>query len=136
MYEELLIRMRDLNNLIKEKSMDIDKRGREGLKKDIYNGLADKYMIEDDIDLEKLADEGGLWAVDGSLNRIGSLYPHYISVIDALVISTKKVLSTERALYTRQCKDKCKRRTNFHLSLKCMLKKRWQDLRCASQLRL
>lgn len=90
MYEELLIKMRDLNNLIKEKSVDIDKRGREGLKKDIYNGLADKYMIEDDIDLEKLADEGGLWAVDGSLGRIGSLYPHYISVIDALVISTKK----------------------------------------------
>lgn len=90
MYEELLIKMRDLNNLIKEKSAGIDKRGREGLKKDIYNGLADKYMIEDDIDLEKLADEGGLWAVDGSLNRIGNLYPHYISVIDALVISTKK----------------------------------------------
>lgn len=90
MYEELLIKMRDLNNLIKEKSAGIDKRGREGLKKDIYNGLADKYMIEDDIDLEKLADEGGLWAVDGSLGRIGSLYPHYISVIDALVISTKK----------------------------------------------
>lgn len=90
MYEELLIKMRDLNNLIKEKSMDIDKRGREGLKKDIYNGLADKYMIEDDIDLERLADEGGLWAVDGSLGRIGNLYPHYISVIDALVISTKK----------------------------------------------
>lgn len=90
MYEELLIKMRDLNNLIKEKSAGIDKRGREGLKKDIYNGLADKYMIEDDIDLERLADEGGLWAVDGSLGRIGNLYPHYISVIDALVISTKK----------------------------------------------
>ena len=89
MYEELLIKMRDLNNLIKEKSAGIDKRGREGLKKDIYNGLADKYMIEDDIDLERLA-EGGLWAVDGSLGRIGNLYPHYISVIDALVISTKK----------------------------------------------
>lgn len=89
MYEELLIKMRDLNNLIKEKSMDIDKRGRENLKKDIYKDLADKYMIEDDIDLERLADEGGLWAVDGSLNRIGNLYPHYISVIEALVISTK-----------------------------------------------
>lgn len=89
MYEELLIKMRDLNNLIKEKSMDIDKRGRENLKKDIYKDLANKYMIEDDIDLERLADEGGLWAVDGSLNRIGNLYPHYISVIEALVISTK-----------------------------------------------
>lgn len=89
MYEDLIIKMRDLNNLIKEKSMDIDKRGREGLKKEIYSGLAEKYLIDDDIDLERLADEGGLWAVDGSLGRIGSLYPHYISVIDALVISTK-----------------------------------------------
>ena len=89
MNEELLIKIRDINSLLREKSKIFDDKGKEGIKKEIYDILADRYMIEDEVDLEKIAEEGGLWAVDGSLNRIGALYPHYISVIDALVISTK-----------------------------------------------
>lgn len=89
MFEDLIIKIRELNKTIKDSSKDIDEIGRESLKAMIYKDIATKYTIKDEAKLKSIKDEGGLWAVDGSLNRIGTLYPHYISVIDALVISTK-----------------------------------------------
>lgn len=89
MFEDLIIKLRELNKNIKDRSKDIDELGRDKLKAMIYDKIATKYTIGDSAKLSEIRDAGGLWAVDGSLNRIGALYPHYISVIDALVISTK-----------------------------------------------
>ena len=123
MNEELLIKIRDINSLLREKSKIFDDKGKEGIKKEIYGVLADKYMIEDEVDLEKIADEGGLWAVDGSLNRIGALYPHYISVIDALVISTKDNYEKRLTTVYSPIEDRIREEDEFSFEQEVYIKK-------------
>ena len=123
MNEELLIKIRDINSLLREKSKIFDEKGKEGIKSEIYGVLADKYMIEDEVDLEKIADEGGLWAVDGSLNRIGALYPHYISVIDALVISTKDNYEKRLTTVYSPIEDRIREEDEFSFEQEIYVKK-------------
>ena len=123
MNEELLIKIRDINSLLREKSKIFDEKGKEGIKSEIYGVLADKYMIEDEVDLEKIAEEGGLWAVDGSLNRIGALYPHYISVIDALVISTKDNYEKRLTTVYSPIEDRIREEDEFSFEQEIYVKK-------------
>lgn len=89
MYEDLIIKVRKLNDYIKDNMKELDSIGRDKLKADIYSKIATRYEMKESAKLDEINKAGGLWAVDGSLNKIGALYPHYIGLIDALLISTK-----------------------------------------------
>lgn len=87
---ELKTKIEDINNILLEKYEEILSLDRNLLRKYIKDGIGDmkklKKMTTEE--LKKYAELGGIMGVDGSKNRLGGAYPHYIEIYQGLAKST------------------------------------------------
>lgn len=78
-----------VNQRLKERMIKIDKKGIADI---LYTQVGKKRILEklNYVEIEKMISDKGIVGVDGSINNYGGIYPHYISIIQALAKSTKK----------------------------------------------
>lgn len=89
MHDELKQKLANLNDILKNKSKDINKSYiKEYITKNNIADIREACKLSE-LMLTKISNNRGVVAVDGSINNFGGLYPHYLSLIRAVAISTK-----------------------------------------------
>jgi hypothetical protein len=78
-----------VNERFKGKMTKIDK---ESIADILYTEIGRRKTLEKlkKVEIEKIVSDKGIVGVDGSINSYGGIYPHYVSIIQALAKSTKK----------------------------------------------
>ena len=89
---ELMEKLGIVNNSIKDKYHLVFEGDREKLRDFIGENVGTLEKIEalDKDDLAGLENKGGICGVDGSSNRAGGNYPHYIEVYQTLAMTTSR----------------------------------------------
>lgn len=88
MHDKLKQKLTSLNNVLKSKSKSIDKSYiKEYITKNNIADIEEACKLEEAM-LTKISNNKGIVAIDGSINNFGGLYPHYLSLIRAVAIST------------------------------------------------
>lgn len=90
--QELKDKILELNNLLEAKLDTVLNGNREELRDFINRNIGKIKRIEklNNVDLKYFQENGGIVGVDGSNNKIGGAYPHYIEAYQALAKSTSK----------------------------------------------
>lgn len=91
MEDKIISKLKTLNEELNRKYFLLDSFSNSEKKK-ILNGFGLFENIEpmDKESLEKLKDRGGVFAVDGSTNRYGGAFPHYIQIFRGLAMKDIK----------------------------------------------
>ncbi|SEG04213.1 NurA domain-containing protein [Caloramator fervidus] len=85
-FDFLKVKLSELNNKLKEQKKKIDK---EKVEKTLYEiGKKHKLKRLDEKEIKEITRDKGIIGVDGSINNYGGIYPHYISIVQALAKST------------------------------------------------
>lgn len=89
----LKLKLSELNDLLNEKYRDIQDVNSDNMRHFISNHIGYIETLEklDNRNLTEIYESGGVLAVDGSKNRIGGAYPHFVELYQGLAKnSTKK----------------------------------------------
>lgn len=80
----------DLNSSIKDRYKDVVNLNREDLRKFIAKDIGEIKLVQKTSakDLEFYQSKGGILGVDGSTNKLGGSYPHFVEAYQALGKST------------------------------------------------
>lgn len=78
-----------VNEQLKERLIKVDKKSISNI---LFTQVGKKKTLGkmSNVEIEKQLSDKGIVGVDGSINNYGGIYPHYISIIQALAKSTKK----------------------------------------------
>ncbi len=79
-----------VNQRFEGKLRKIDKKSIANI---IYTEIGKRKKLEklNSVEIERISTDKGIVGVDGSINNYGGIYPHYVSIIQALAKSTKGV---------------------------------------------
>ncbi len=90
--QDLKEKILSLSNLLENKLERVLSGNKEELRAFINNNIGQIKRIEklDGKDLKHYQENGGIVGVDGSNNRVGGAYPHYVEAYQALAKSTAK----------------------------------------------
>lgn len=86
MFEGFKVKLSEINERLKGQVERVSKREVESIINDFSNKFKLKRLSDEDI--KKVTKGFGIIGVDGSINNFGGLYPHYISIVQALAKST------------------------------------------------
>jgi len=86
MFEGFKVKLSEINERLKGQVEKVSKREVESIINDFSNKFKLKRLSDEDI--KKVTKGFGIIGVDGSINNFGGLYPHYISIVQALAKST------------------------------------------------
>lgn len=92
--EGLIDKIKDINEELHLKYSPSMKMEKNLLRKAIEEkvGKIEKLEKMDEAELKNIKDLGGIGIVDGSVNRIGGMYPHYIELFQGLALSSDKTI--------------------------------------------
>ncbi|MCX7904469.1 MAG: DNA double-strand break repair nuclease NurA [Caloramator sp.] len=86
MFEGFKVKLSQINEKLKGQFERVNKREIESIINEFSSRLRLKRLSDEDI--KKVTKGNGIIGVDGSINNFGGLYPHYISIVQALAKST------------------------------------------------
>lgn len=86
MFEGFKVKLSEINEKLKGQIERVNKREIESIINEFSSRLRLKRLSDEDI--KKVTKGNGIIGVDGSINNFGGLYPHYISIVQALAKST------------------------------------------------
>ncbi|CCC57963.1 DNA double-strand break repair nuclease NurA [Caloramator australicus] len=86
MFEGFKVKLSEINERLKGQVERVSKREVESIINDFSNKFKLKRLSDEDI--KRVTKGFGIIGVDGSINNFGGLYPHYISIVQALAKST------------------------------------------------
>lgn len=89
---DLKTKILEINELLSQKYKKVLQKDREEIRDFIEKNIGQIKKMEklDQKNLRDIHDKGGIVGVDGSNNRIGGAYPHYIELFQGLAKSTAK----------------------------------------------
>ena len=89
---DLKTKISEINELLSQKYKKVLQKDREEIRDFIEKNIGQIKKMEklDQKNLRDIHDKGGIVGVDGSNNRIGGAYPHYIELFQGLAKSTAK----------------------------------------------
>lgn len=96
--EELKDKVKELNSTIKNKYKDVLSIDKKTLRNFIEDNIGEILKLDrlSTEELEKFLGKGGILGVDGSMNKMGGAYPHFVEVYQGLA---KSSLYSDQPIY-------------------------------------